>query len=311
MKQKQTTTLTFIISTSIALILSGCTTPDSVNHVDIQTAYRNQTASAISSSQPSNASSIVLRQHGLQDRFETEPAVVLAELHKGLKPVGDDDQLFALAELSLLHAQQTNDRAYYLASAVYAWSLLYPGDGKGMQIPPTDPRFRLAYDIYNQAVAQGLAAPSDAEKDEVRLKAGNYKLPFGTLQVSLDESGMSWGGYPLDRFISTTALEVEGLRNRYHNSGIGVPLAASLAKTPSSEKKVAGSNRLGPRTKVPVTALLRFDNARASLSKGKIQGKTNLWSPTQQPLLLINLMTARSTRWKSLAFSVRRSSPVV
>ena len=129
MNQKQTTTLAFILSTSIALMLSGCTTPVSVKHVDIPTAYRIQTTSAISSGQPSNASSIVLRQHGLQDRFETEPAVVLAELHKSLEPTGDDDQLFALAELSLLHAQHTNDRAYYLASAVYAWSLLYPGDG--------------------------------------------------------------------------------------------------------------------------------------------------------------------------------------
>jgi pimeloyl-ACP methyl ester carboxylesterase len=288
MKQKQTVTLTFILSTSIAFILSGCATPVSVNHVDIQTAYRNQTASAISSSQPSNASSIVLRQHGLQDRFETEPAVVLAELHKGLEPVDDDDQLFALAELSLLHAQQTNDRAYYLASAVYSWSLLYPGNGKAMQVPPTDPRFRLAYDIYNQAVAEGLAAPSDSEKDEVRLQAGNYKLPFGTLQVSLDESGMSWGGYPLDRFISTTALEVDGLRNRYHNSGIGVPLAASLAKTPSSEKKVAGSNRLGLHTKVPVTALLRFDNARASLGKGKIQGRIEVYAEDQTSTVTID-----------------------
>ena len=277
-----------ILSISAALILSGCATPVNVKHVDIQTAYRNQTASAISSSQPSNASSIVLRQHGLLNRFETEPAVVLAELHKSLKPVGDDDQLFALAELSLLHAQQTNDRAYYLASAVYAWSLLYPGDGKGMQIPPTDPRFRLAYDIYNQAVAQGLAAPSDAEENEVRLKAGNYKLPFGTLQVSLDESGMSWGGYSLDRFISTTALEVEGLRNRYHNSGIGVPLAASLAKTQASEKKVIGSNRLGQYTKVPVTALLRFDNARASLSKGKIQGRIEVYAADQASTVTID-----------------------
>ena len=288
MNQKPTTTLAFIQSISIALLLSGCTTPVSVKHVDIPTAYRIQTTSAISSGQPSNASSIVLRQHGLQDRFETEPAVVLAELHKGLEPVDDDDQLFALAELSLLHAQQTNDRAYYLASAVYAWSLLYPGDGKAMQIPPTDPRFRLAYDIYNQAVAQGLAAPSDAEEDEVRLKAGNYKLPFGTLQVSLDESGMSWGGYPLDRFISTTALEVDGLRNRYHNSGIGVPLAASLAKTPLSETKVAGSNRLGAMTKVPVTALLRFDNARASLSKGKIQGRIEVYAADQTSTVTID-----------------------
>lgn len=288
MNQNQTTTLTFILLTSIALMLSGCATPVSVKHVDIPTAYRIQTASAISSSQPSNASNIVLRQHGLQDRFDTEPAVVLAELHNGLEPVGDDDQLFALAELSLLYAQQTNDRAYYLASAVYAWSILYPGDGKGLQIPPTDPRYRLTYDIYNEAVAQGLAAPSDAEENEVSLKAGNYKLPFGTLEVSLDESGLSWGGYPLDRFISTTALEVDGLRNRYHDSGIGVPLAASLAKTPLSEKKVAGSNRLGKNTKVPVTALLRFDNARASLSKGKIQGRIEVYAADQTSTVTID-----------------------
>ncbi len=288
MKQKQTATLTFILTTSIVLILSGCATPVSVKHVDIQTAYGIQTASAISSSQPSEASSIVLRQHGLLDRFETEPAVVLAELHKGLKPVDDDDPLFALAELSLLHAQQTNDPSCYLASAVYAWSLLYPGDGKGIQIPPTDPRFRLAYDIYNQGVAQGLAAPSDVEENEVHLKAGNYKLPFGTLQVSLDESGMSWGGYPLDRFISTTALEVDGLRNRYHKSGIGVPLAASLAKTQPSGKKLVGSERLGPHTKVPVTALLRFENARASLSKGKIQGRIEVYAADETSTVTID-----------------------
>jgi len=288
MKQKQTTTLAFILAASIGLFLSGCTTPVSVKHVDIPTAYRIQTASAISSSQPSNASSIVLRQHGLQDRFESEPALVLAELHKNLEPAGDEDQLFALAELSLLHAQQTNDRTYYLASAVYAWSILYPGDGKSMQIPPTDPRFRLAYDIYNQAVAEGLTASSNGEEHEVRLKAGNYKLPFGTLQVSLDESGMSWGGYPLDRFISTTALEVDGLRNRYHNAGIGVPLAASLAKTPASEKKIVGSNRLGQYTKVPVTALLRFDNARASLSKGKITGRIEVYAADQTSTVTID-----------------------
>jgi pimeloyl-ACP methyl ester carboxylesterase len=212
---------------------------------------------------------------------------VLAELHKGLEPTGDDDRLFALAELSLLYAQQTHDRAYYLASAVYAWSLLYPGEGKGTQIPPTDPRFRLAYDIYNQAVAQGLATPGDGEENEVRLKAGNYKLPFGTLQVSLDEFGLSWGGYPLDRFISTTALEVDGLRNRYHNSGIGVSLAASLAKTPASEKKI-GSKRLGPHTKVPVTALMRFDHARASLSKGKIQGRIEVYAADQASTVTID-----------------------
>jgi pimeloyl-ACP methyl ester carboxylesterase len=277
-----------ILCTSIAFILSGCATPISVKHVDIQAAYRLNTANALSTGELSEASRTVLRRHGLLDRFEEEPAVVLAGLHKGIKPGGDEDKLFALAELSLLHAQRTNDHAYFLASAVYAWSLLFPGNGTGMQLQPSDPRFRLTYDIYNQSVAQGLAAPGDAEENEVRLKAGNYKLPFGTLRISLDEAELSWGGYPLDRFISTTVLEVDGLRNRYHNSGIGVPLAASLAKTHSSGKKVVGSDRLGPYTKVPVTALLRFENARTNLSTGKIQGRIEVYAADQTSTVMID-----------------------
>ncbi|MCF7971652.1 MAG: alpha/beta hydrolase [Methylococcaceae bacterium] len=277
-----------ILSASIALMLSGCATPVSVDHVDIQTAYSIQTASAISSEQLSNASSIVLKQYGLQDKFKQQPAVVLAKLHKDLKPVGDDNLLFALAELSLFHAQRSNDRAYYLASAVYAWSLLYPENGSHMQIPPTDPRFRLSYDIYNQAVTKGLEAPKNSKENEVSLRAGTYRLPFGTLEISVDETGMSWGGYPLDRFISTTALEVNGLRNRYHNSGIGVPLAASLAKAPASAKKIIGSNRLGARTKVSVTALLRFDNARTKLSKGNISGRIEVYSANKTDTVIID-----------------------
>lgn len=270
-----------------ALIATGCSNPISVKHVDIQTAYSLRSESALSVSKPSEASKMLLRRQGMLDRFEAEPDVVLAELHANLKP-DDEDSLFALAELSFLHAERTEERAYYLASAVYAWALLYPEEGKSMQILPSDPRYRLSYALYNQAIALGLAAyDDDAEENEVRLQAGHYELPFGTLEVSLDESGMSWGGYPLDRFISTNSLEVEGLRNRYLKPGIGAPLAASLAKTHSSEKKL-GADRLGPYTKVPVTALLSFDNARASLQNGNMNGRIEVYAEDQASTVSIN-----------------------
>ncbi|MDD1617817.1 MAG: hypothetical protein LUQ28_15390, partial [Methylococcaceae bacterium] len=113
------------------------------------------------------------------DRFETEPAKVLAELHAGLKPTDDEDKLFTLAELSLLHAQNTGDHTWFLASAVYAWSLLFPGDASAVQLKASDPRFRLAYDLYNQGLAQGLADPEKGDNGEVdvHLKPGNYRLP--------------------------------------------------------------------------------------------------------------------------------------
>jgi pimeloyl-ACP methyl ester carboxylesterase len=280
--------MAILLAFSIAVMLAGCATPISVNHVDLQASHDISIASALSTDAPSEASSTVLRRHGLLDRFESEPALVLAELHKGLKPDDDDDRLFALAELSLLHAQRTNDRAYFLASAVYAWSLLFPGNGSSVQLHPADRRYRLSYDIYNQALAQGFAATNNAEEDEVSLKAGTYKLPFGTLKVNLDDTGMSWAGYKLERFISTSALEVDGLRNRYHQAGIGVPLAASIAKAQRTEKTVAGSDRIGLRTKVPVTALLRLENARNSLNSGKIKGQLEVYAADQTTTVVID-----------------------
>ncbi|MGH8550616.1 MAG: esterase/lipase family protein [Methylococcales bacterium] len=267
--------------TGLLLVVSGCSTPVGVEHVDIQTAYSLLTESALSAGQPSESSKTVLRRHGLLDRFDEEPGAVLAELHRGLNPAGDDDRLFALAELSFLHAERTGERAYFLASAVYAWALLFPDDGAGTRLLPSDPRFRLAYDLYNQAVAQGLSvARDDEDGDEVRLEPGTRKLPFGTLQVSLDESGMSWSGFRLEHLLSTTTLEVRGLRNRYRSPGLGAPLAASLGAGQASVK-VVGSKRLGHRAKVPVTVLLRFEHARAGLASGKVHGRIELYAADQ------------------------------
>ena len=263
---------------SFALLTSGCSTPVGVKPVDIPTAYSIQTESALSAEQPSEASKTVLRRLGLMDRFETQPAAVLAELHRGLQPTGDEDRLFALAELSFLHGQRTQDRSQFLASSVYAWALLFPGDGDGPQLEPSDPRYRLTYDLYNQAVAQGFA--DGGNEGEVRLRPGRYLLPFGALTVSLDPSGMTWGGYQLDRFVPTTTLEVRGLRNRYRSPGLGAPLAASLAAGQTASR-IPGAKRLGARMKVPLTAVLRLDQARASLARGQVRGRLELYAADQ------------------------------
>ena len=223
------------------------------------------------------------------DRFNTEPATVLAELHAGLKPTDDEDKLFALAELSLLHGQNTGDHAYFLASAVYAWSILFPGDAGVVQLKASDPRFRLAYDLYNQALALGLADPGEKGQGEfeVHLKPGDYKLPFGKLHITMDESGLSWGGYQLERFVSTTSLKVRGLRNRYRTPGLGASLSASIS-TGKAAAKIIGSERLGPRTKVPVSAILRLEHARASLANGQISGRLEVYAADQATTVTVD-----------------------
>jgi len=286
---------------ALVLVASACATPVGVKHVSVQTGYRLLTESALSAEQPSEASKTVLRRLGLLDRFDEEPGTVLAELHAGLGAAGDDDRLFALAELSFLHAERTGDRAHFLASAVYAWALLFPGDATtGVQLGRSDPRLRLAYDFYNQAVAQGLTEPRD-EGDasggaptgtsegagEVRLEPGARKLPFGTLQVTVDESGLAWGGYRLEHFISTTTLEVRGLRNRYRIPGLGASLAASLAPGAASAH-VLGAERLGPRTRVPVAALLRIEGARAGLASGQVRGRLEVYAADQASTVTVD-----------------------
>jgi pimeloyl-ACP methyl ester carboxylesterase len=263
----------------IALLVSGCSTPVGIKHVGIQTAYSLHTESALSAKEPSEASKTVLRRHGLLDRFDDEPAKVLSDLHAGLKAADDDDRLFALTELSFLHAERTGDPAYFLASAVYAWALLFPGNDTGTPLHPSDPRLRLAYDLYNQAVAKGLTAPGKDE--EVRLEPGDRKLPFGTLHLNLDPSGLSWGGYWLEHFVPTTTLEIRGLRNRYLSPGLGAPLAAGIRVGQASANKTPGSDRIGPRTKVPVTALLRFEHARQSLASGHVNGRIEVYAADQ------------------------------
>ena len=268
----------------LVLLAVGCATPVGVTQLGLQAGYRLQTESALSAGEPSEPSKTVLRRLGLLDRFEEQPETVLAELHRGLSPAGDEDRLFALAELSFLHAERTGDREYFLASAVYAWALLFPGEAAGAQLQRSDPRLRLAYDFYNQGVAQGLTGSRENtpgamtdEMAEVRLQPGTRTLPFGTMELTLDESGLSWGGYRLERFIPTTTLEVRGLRNRYFHPGLGASLAASLAPGAASAK-VVGSERLGPLIKVPVTALLRLEDARASLASGRVRGRLEVYA---------------------------------
>ncbi len=244
-------------------------------------AYRLQYSNALASGQASEPSKGVLRRLGLLDQFEDEPAAVLAQLHKGLSPTGDEERLLALAELSFLHADRTGDRSYFLASAVYAYAALFPGYARE-RLPRSDPRVRLVYDLYNQSLPRGLtvattvaspggnAVPS-AEPEEVRLESGTHALPFGSLAIDLDESGLTWGGYRLERFVSTNTLEVRGLRNRYWHPGLGASLAAGLA--PGASAGVIGAQRIGPLTKVPVTALLRLEDGRASLATGVVRGR--------------------------------------
>ena len=254
------------------LVAAACATPVGVDPITPQDVQRRLTANAVSGGVPSIFSEQVLLRFNLRDRFEQEPGAALAELHRTLDLEGGENRLFALAELSYLHAQRARARTYYLAAAVYAYAFLFPS-GESESVPPDalDPRARLAAEIYNHALAEGLTPTGT----NVAVESGEYTLPFGRLSVDRPGGEPLWADWGLGDLVPAFRVEVRGLRNRYRSLGVGSALMASLVPRP----EVASQHSWVPPTlKVPVTVFLRLDHVRKGLATGELRGSLELYS---------------------------------
>jgi pimeloyl-ACP methyl ester carboxylesterase len=236
----------------LSILLAGCISPIGVNRISLQEANRSLNADVLTTGKVGTEANQFLSRLNLVERYQEDPVGTIAAIHSGLGQADDSSRLFVLAELSFAYAQRTSNRSYFVATAAYAWQFLFPQNAE-LHVGPYDPRVRTAMDLYDRGVTEGLASGMGVEVD---LSARTIALPYGALQVSVDPSGFKFGGYKLEQFVSLADFEVRGLRNRYRRRGIGAPLAASVAK--SGEQSV--DRWLAPRTKVPVTALLRFSD---------------------------------------------------
>src|SRR5258705_4417498 len=262
----------FIPVAALLCLLAGCATPIGVSYVDRRVAYESLTTNVLSTEKMSSFSARELINFNVYQEFEDNPQKALANLHSALAPKGDEDRLFSLAELSFLHAENSGERTYYLASAVYAYAFLYPGQ-RGTPPRGIDPRLRWAVDLYNQSLTQ--AAKSDEGAYAIP-RGGKLKLPFGELTVEFNERDLIWGAFRMKDFVPAADLEVRGLRNRYRTPGIGAALAASIEPLEAASGKL--SVRIPPRLKIPVTAFLRLDDPRLALASGKLRGKLEFYT---------------------------------
>ncbi|HVH92173.1 MAG TPA: hypothetical protein VM783_12380, partial [Candidatus Acidoferrum sp.] len=266
----------------LVLIAWGCATPIGVNYVDRSVAYHSLTGNVLSTERPSSFSARELVNLNLYQRFEEDPVGALAEMHAGLAATGDEDRIFALAELSFFYANTSGDRSYYLAAAVYAYAFLMPGQ-HGTPPEGIDPRLRWAADIYNQSLTQ--AAKSDNGAYAIPM-GGTFKLPFGELTVTFNEADLIWADYRMKDFIPAADVEVRGLRNRYRTPGIGAALAASIEPIGATTTKQDAY--IPVRLKIPVTAFLRLDDPRGALKSGKLSGKLEFYTPDSARSLKVN-----------------------
>jgi len=243
----------------LCLFVAACTSPVSAVRVDPKTVYHQMDRSAVATGDPSWPSRNVLREHGLLEDFVKRAEATLADLHQRMVAAGGDlDVLYALAELSFLHAQASAKREYHLAAAVYAWAFLF---SEGLDRAPGrfDPRLRIAVDLYNLALVSSFASE---DRSEVIPAAGTFELPFGRIDVRFDRDALRAGDRELYEFVPTSELEVRGLGMRYRRPGLGASLAAASRPIDTA---VSGRDMVAPRLKVLVTALLRISHARRAL----------------------------------------------
>jgi pimeloyl-ACP methyl ester carboxylesterase len=277
--------LQLIVPLSLLVLIGGCSTPIGVVRGTTQEMHYVLTANVLSAGEPSTWSKQVLHRTNLTERFDADPAATLGTLHKSLAQLSEDrlpDRLFALAELSFLHAENSGAREHFLAAAVYAYALLVPENGQ--RLDPLDPRVRLAADIYNRGLTRGLSTPIEAE---VVLETGSQPLPFGEIALTTDPNQFFWSGYRFKRFIPVGEFVVRGFSNRYRQAGVGAPLAAELEPVDSGPAAEAARKRIAPRTRVPVTAFLRLATPRRGILDGKLEGKIEIYASDQASTVAI------------------------
>lgn len=252
---------------TLLVMLAGCaTSPIGVRRMAPDEVQKAITANALTEDRPSLDTSNVLHRHGLFEAFRKHPAETLAALHRFvLVEENDDDTWFALAELSFLHAERTDDPRYSAMAAVYAWSFLFGGKSPD----PFDPRLRVATDLYNRGLTQGIESRHESG---MAIAGTTMDLPIGQLQMAFDENSLLWNGRVLHDFIPVAELQVKGLNNRFRSPGIGAPLAASASVTDPE----AATDLLAPKLRTPVTALVRFEDIRKQIASGTIRGTLEL-----------------------------------
>ncbi|NOZ39638.1 MAG: hypothetical protein GXP24_05365 [Planctomycetes bacterium] len=226
----------------------------------------------------------LLRRYNLEDNLSDDRAVLLARLDEIDQQEPNRTNAYAMAELAYVGAKREEhskqlDRALelYGSAVLHAYRYLFD-DKYGGPSNVYDPKFRRACDLYNAAL-----------EGTLRIVQSKGNLRPGTTQViqtanhncqlDIQLKSNDWTNEDFDRFEFVTDYEVHGLRNHYHNFGLGVPLIAVRRK----HEEVEGSEEFYPDDlSFPVTAFLRvkLDTATNAINRYAV---LELYDPLDQP----------------------------
>ena len=272
----------FFVLALAGALLAGCATPIGVNRTSMRAANLSLSESVLTGDELSPVSREYLERLALAELYEKDPPAALERLRSGLGGPDELGRLLALSELWFATAQKSGDHGQFLMSAVYAYAFLFPPDTTHAPTP-YDGNVRLALNLYNRGITEGLALPESGDETELDLTPRLIVLPFGHLDLLEPPEEFRWSGYRVVHPISLTDVQIRGLRNRYRRSGIGSAVAVRMEPADGAE----AYKWIPPQSKVPLTVFLRFQDLRRSLSSGDVRGEAEIYDADEHPAIKV------------------------
>jgi hypothetical protein len=198
---------------------------------------------------PSERTLETLKRFELARSYRRNVNNTLLSLEKIARKQPAAELVYALAELSWVDGlkqdrwrrAQAIDR--FLDAVGYAHDYLFDPDlaeGRG----PSDPRYRLACEIYNAGLERLIRAAQSKDPIDpqgvIRLKVHGHEQ---VLQVVLRDS--PWTPSDVHKLILASDFEVSGLATSHNQYGLGVPLIGVRVTDPKKEER-QGQERLFP-----------------------------------------------------------------
>ena len=235
---------------------------------------------------PSERTLETLRRYDLNNEYRRDVSACLLHLEKYAQKREEAELVYALAELSWIEAKRLDHRRKpqaidrYLDAAAYAYDYLFDDDpilaeGRG----PSDPRFRLAMEIYNAGVDRLIRAAQT--KGEIQPQNGEA-IPFKVhgreqlLRIVLRDS--PWRPTDVHKILLASDFEVSGINRDLSQYGLGVPLIA-VRQTENTKGERPPEERFYPAEMAfPLTAFLapnsRLKDANVNANEGR---ECTLW----------------------------------
>lgn len=230
----------------------------------------------------------LLRRYNLEDSLKGDRNELLTKLDEIDSRSPNREHVYAQAELAYVGGKQAEramkkSQAQELYSSAVLLSYRYLFDPKyGDACNPYDPEFRRACDLYNAALEGCLRIVQDNSS----LRPGTLqtiKTVHSDCQIEVKLNSAGWHDEDIDHFQFVSDYEVHGLRNHYHNFGLGVPLIAVRKCHPGEDPR----EEFYPRDlSFPVTAFMRV-NLDAT-KPGQVQSAVlELHDPLCQPTVQV------------------------